>query len=231
MIIDRYVRPENFSAPSLSDPILQELDRILEDRELFALVRRDLARHYKRSKVGRPAVPVEVTLRLVVLRRRKKWPYRQAEQEVRDSPAYRQWVRVYDQAVPDHTTLNDLEGVIRERTLHRINERILVLAQTHRLTQGYKLRLDASVTETNIHYPTDSQLLLDGVRVLSRWLECAAPWLSAKVRASGVCCNHVRSARRRAQQIGRLTRRAPGGTGKRPATQVKKKPSPRPMAS
>ncbi len=228
MIIDRYVHPENWMAPTLSDPILQELDGLLEDTELFGLVRRDLARHYKRSKVGRHSVPVEVTLRMIVLRRRKKWSYRQAEQEVRDSPVYRQWVRVYDQAVPDHTTLNDLESLIRVRTLHQINERLLVLAQIQHLTRGYKLRLDASVTETNIHYPTDSGLLLDGVGVLSRWLAEAEPLLPARVR--GLCSNHVRSARRRAHQIGRLMRRAPKETGKRSvARQVKKKPSPRRM--
>ena len=223
MIIDRYERPENWMASTLSDPILQELDDLLEDAQLFRLVRRDLAQHYTHSKVGRPPVPVEVTLRLLVLRRRKKWTYRQAEQEVRDSPAYRQWVRVYDQRVPDHTTLNDLERLIQVRTLHQINERVLVLAQVHRLTQGYKLRLDASVTETNIHYPTDSSLLLDGVRLLSRWLREAKAWLPARERARGLCCNHVRSARRRAHQIGRLTRRASKET-KKPGVrgQVKK---------
>jgi hypothetical protein len=125
MIIDRYVQPENIPAASLSDPILQELDWILEDPELFRLVRRDLARHYKRSKRGRHPVPVEVTLRLVVLRRRKQWSYRQIEQEVRDSPSYRDWVRVYDQSVPDHSTLNDLERLIRVQTQHQINERLL----------------------------------------------------------------------------------------------------------
>jgi len=125
MIIDRYVQPENDCRASLSDPILQELDWILEDPELFRLVRRDLARHYKRSKHGRPPVPIEVTLRLVVLRRRKQWSYRQIEQEVRDSPSYRGWVRVYDQRVRDHSTLNDLERLIRVQTQHRINERLL----------------------------------------------------------------------------------------------------------
>jgi transposase, IS5 family len=223
MIIDRYERPENWTAPALSDPILQELDELLEDAHLFRLVRRDLAQHYQHSKVGRHPVPVEVTLRLIVLRRRKKWTYRQVEQEVCDSPAYRQWVRVYDQRVPDHTTLNDLERLIQGRTLHQFNERLLVLAQGHRLTQGYKLRLDASVTEANIHYPTDSSLLLDGVRLLSRWLGEAEALLPARERASGLCRNHVRSARRRAHQIGRLTRRASKETKKPSMTrQVKK---------
>jgi transposase, IS5 family len=217
------VRPENFSAPSLSNPILQELDWILDDPKLFALVRHDLAQHYKRSSAGRHPIPVEVILRMTVLRRRKKWPYRQAEQEVRDGPAYRQWVRVYDQPVPDFTTLNDLERVIRPRTLHQINDRVLVLAQTYHLTRGYKLRVDSSVTETNIRYPTDSGLLLDGVRVLSRLLERAEPLLPATLRASGVCSNHVRSARHHARRIGLLMRAGQKGSKKPPKTLLKKR--------
>lgn len=223
MIIDRYVRPENFTAHSLSDPILQELDWILDDPHLFALVRRDLAHHYQCSKAGRRPVPVEVTLRLIMLRRRKKWSYRDTEQEVRDNDAYRAWVRVYDHPVPDYTTLNDLERVIRPRTLHQLNDRLLVLAQTYHLTQGYKLRVDSSVTETNIRYPLDNGLLLDGVRVLSRLLQRAEPLLPEELRASGVCSSHVRSARRRTRQIGQLLRSGPKGSQKRRDSQVKKR--------
>jgi IS5 family transposase len=209
MIIDRYLRPENVPAVPLSDPILQELDGMLEDPELFRLVRQDLTRHYKRSRRGRPAVPVEVTLRLVILRRRKQWSYRQIEQEVRDSPSYRNWVRVYDHRVPDHSTLNDLERLIRVRTLHLLNERLLILAQNFHLTRGDKLRLDASVTETTIRHPTDSGLLVDGVRLLSRWSKCAAPLLPGEMRAQGLCRNRVRSARRRAREIGQWSRSTP----------------------
>jgi IS5 family transposase len=223
MIIDRYARPENFTAPSLSDPILQELDWILDDPKLFALVRHDLAQHYQHSKAGRRPVAVEVTLRLIVLRRRKKWSYRDTEQEVRDSDAYQAWARVYDQAVPDFTTLNDLERVIRPQTLHQLNDRVLVLAQSYHLTQGYKLRVDSSVTETNIRYPLDNGLLLDGVRVLSRLLQRAEPLLSAERRATGLCRNHVRSARRRVRQIGQLLRAGSKGSAKRRSAEVKKR--------
>jgi IS5 family transposase len=209
MIIDRYMRPANMEPLSLSDPILQELDWILKDPELFRLVRCDLARHYKRSKLGRPPVPIEVTLRMMVLRRRKPWSYRQLEHEVRDSSSYRSWVRVYDHSVPDHSTLNDLDRLIQVQTQHRINERLLILAQSKNLTHGDKLRLDASLTETNIRYPTDSGLLLDGVRILSRWLACSAPLLSKKLLDSGVCRNRVRSARRRARLIGQWSHSTP----------------------
>jgi IS5 family transposase len=140
-----------------------------------------------------------------------------------DSDASLAWARVSDQPVPDYTTLNDLERVIRPRTLHQINDRVLVLAQTYRLTQGYKLRVDSSATETNIQYPTDSGLLLDGVGVLSRLLERAEPWLPATLYATGVCSNHVRNAKRRARQIGHLKRSRQKGAEKRRNTQVKKR--------
>ena len=205
MIIERYERPVDFTAPTLSNPILQELDWILDDPELFALFCHDLQQHYKTARAGRHPIPAEVTYRMTFLRRRKHWVYRQAEEEVHDSPGYRAWVRVYDHPVPDYSTLNDLERLIRPQTLHQMNDRAMQLAAEYHITQGYRLRLDSRVTETNIHHPTDSSLLVDGVRVLSRYLERAEPYLPARLRAQGVCANHTRSARRRARQIVQLS--------------------------
>jgi IS5 family transposase len=222
MIIDRYARPANILEPKVSDPILQELDWILDDPCLFALVQRDMAKHYKASRKGRRPVPVEVTLRMIVLRRRKKWPYRQAEQEVRDNECYRWWVRVYHEPVPDHTTLNDLERVIQPGTLHSINDRVITLAHEYRLTRGYRLRVDPSVTESNIHYPTDSSLLVDGVRVLSRWLKRARPHLPATLDVATLCRGRGRSVRRRAIQIARLSRPSQARQRRSGRAQVKK---------
>ena len=73
MIIDRYVRPANVCTSGIRDPILNEFDWMLEDAELFRLVRKDLAKHYKHTKRGRRSVGVEVVLRLIVLRRLKRW--------------------------------------------------------------------------------------------------------------------------------------------------------------
>lgn len=206
MIIERYERPVDFTAPALSSPILQELDWILDDPKLFALFCHDLKQHYKTSRAGRRPIPAEVTYRMTFLRRRKHWPYRQAEEEVQDSPGYRAWVRVYDNPVPDYSTLNDLERLIRPQTLHQMNDRVIQLAAEYRITQGYRLRVDSSVTETNIHHPTDSSLLVDGVRLLSRYLERAEPYLPPRLYAQGVCANHTRSARRRARHIAQLSR-------------------------
>jgi hypothetical protein len=225
MIIECYERPGERAEPQVSDPILQELDGILDDPHLFALVRRDLQRHYRPAPHGRHSVPVEVVLRLTVLRRVKRWSYRQAEQEVRDSLPYRWWVRVYDRRVPDHSTLNDLERVIQPRTLHRLNDHILHVARDFHLTQGYRLRVDSSVTESNIHYPTDSSLLVDGVRILSRHLERAKPFLVGQLSDLRVWSNHTRSARRRARQIGQLSRPGKGDTPRARLAEAKKSPA------
>jgi IS5 family transposase len=206
MIIERYERPVDWVAPEPSDPVLQELDWILDDPELFELYAHDLRAHYKRSRLGRHTISLEATYRLTFLRRRKRWTYRQAEETVRDSPAYQGWVRVYDHPVPDHTTHNDLERLVRPKTLHRMNDRVLALAQEYQLTRGYRLRVDSSVTESRSHYPTDSSLLVDGVRVLSRLLKRSQPYLSVKQRAAGWCANHLRSAKRRGRQIAQESR-------------------------
>jgi IS5 family transposase len=229
MIINQYQRPVGIAEPKVSDPLLEEMDWMLEDPQLLALVRHDFQQHYSRSRFGRPAVPVEVTLRMTVLRRRKKWSYRQAEQEVRDSLPYRWWVRVYDHPVPDHSSLNDLERVIQPKTLHRLNNRLMTLARDCQLTKGYRLRVDSSVTESNIHYPTDSSLLVDGVRVLSRLLKRAQPLLAmARLKAS-VFSDHTRQARRWARRIGQLARPAPTSRKRSGTALAKKKPCKKPM--
>jgi len=224
MIIDRYLRPATFPELKTTDPILQELDWILDDPFLLDLLSCDFAKHYKPSRRGRRPIALEVILRMTVLRRRKKWPYRQAEQEVRDSPTYRGWVRVYNEPVPDHTTLNDLERVIQPKTLHHINDRIIALAQDNHLTRGYRLRVDSSVTASNIHYPTDSGLLYDGVRLLSRWLKRTRPLLPARYDGAQLCQGHSRSARRRMQQIARWSRASQTRQRASKRGEVKKKP-------
>jgi IS5 family transposase len=224
MIIERYDRPVDFTAPELSSPLLQELDWILDDPKLFALFCDDLKQHYKSSRAGRRPIPAEVTYRMIFLRRRKQWPYRQAEEEVHDSPGYRAWVRVYDNPVPDYSTINNLERVVRPCTLHQMNDRVIQLAEDYHITQGYRLRVDSSMTETNIHHPTDSGLLVDGVRVLGRLLERAEPYVPARLRAGGVCANHTRSARRRARHIAQLSRPGPKHVKRSRIANSKKKP-------
>ena len=88
------------------EPQLEQLDRLLDDDEIFDRVRDDLARRYPRTRSrGRPSTPVEVILRMLVVMRLYGWSYEQAEYFVNDSLVLRQFCRVYLEKVPDDTTL------------------------------------------------------------------------------------------------------------------------------
>jgi transposase, IS5 family len=191
------------------DPLLAQLDRLLDDDELFTYVRQDLARRYPQTTTrGRPSTPVEVILRLLVVMRLYGWSYQQAESCVGDSLVLRQFCRVYLEKVPDDTTLIRWANLIGPDTVRRLNDRVVQLARGLRATRGRKLRVDTTVVETDIHFPTDSGLLGDGVRVVSRLLRRAKAALGALAARLGTAFrSRVRSVRRAAQRLHRVARR------------------------
>lgn len=213
MIVDRY-DPVNLFAvvPKLAaefEPELQELDRLLDDDELFTRVKADLAQRYPHSRTaGRHSTPVEVVLRLLVVKRLYHWSYEQTEHFVGDSLVLRQFCRVYWEPVPDDTTLLRWAKLIGPQTLEQLNDRVVALARSLKVTRGRKLRVDSTVVATTIHHPTDSSLLADGVRVLSRLLRRAKGVVEDGVALGREAFRtRTRSARRLIQQIHRLARR------------------------
>jgi transposase, IS5 family len=214
MLRDRY-RPVDLFAlvPQLGlkfEPRLEQLDRLLDDDQLFALVRADLARRYPRTADrGRPSTPVEVILRMLVVMRLYGWSYEQAEYFVNDSLVLRQFCRVYLEPVPDDTVLIRWANAIGPETVQALNDRTVQLARSLKVTRGRKLRADTTAVETDIHYPTDSALLGDGVRVLSRLLRRARTVLGRAAESLGPAAfrSRVRTVRRLAQQLHRVARR------------------------
>lgn len=178
MLIVAYPRDETFleRAP-FRLPIqrkLVEMDRLLDDPKLVLAVSNDLIQSAPQAAWnGRPATPVVVTLRCAVVRALMGWSYETAHQEIAGSLKWRWFCRIFTHPVPNHSTLRDREALIRTPTLQRLQRRVVQLAYTADVTQGKKLRTDGTVIETNIHYPTDSQLLSDSVRVLGRLLDRA----------------------------------------------------------
>jgi transposase, IS5 family len=216
MLTDRYDPVDLFTqVPALRlqmEPVLAQLDALLDDDLLFQQVRADLARRHPHTVTrGRHSTPVEVVLRMLVVMRLYRWSFEQAEYWVNDSLVLRQFCRVYWQRVPDDTTLIRWASLIGERTLAILNRRVVELAQQLKVTRGRKLRVDTTVVPTNIHHPTDSALLGDGVRVLSRLLRRArrlaeqVPALAAL--GKGLFRSRTRSCRRLAQQFHRLARK------------------------
>lgn len=202
MIVDRHEPMNLFPlVPRLCtgfDPALRELDRLLDDDFLFQRVKADLIRRAPTTATrGRHSTPVEVILRMLVVKRLHGWSDEQTERFVADSLVLRQFCRVYLEAVPDDTTLSRWANLIGPQTLEQLNDRVVERARARKVTRGRKLRVESTVVETTIPYPTDSRLLGDGVRVLSRLLQRAKEVIDERAQlGTEVFRSRTRSVRR-----------------------------------
>jgi IS5 family transposase len=218
MLRERYEPVDLFAlVPQLQlqfEPQLAQLDRILDDDEIYACVRAALARRYPLTPVhGRRSTPVEVILRMLVLMRLYGWTYEQVEFHVHDSLVLRQFCRVYLHKAPHHSTLIRWAHTIGPQTVHTLNARVVPLARDLKVTRGRKLRVDTTAVETNIHYPTDSALLGEGVRVLSRRMKRARTVMgqAAATLRPEAFRSRMRTVRRLSPQLHRLARRKARG--------------------
>lgn len=191
------------------DPELVEIDRILDDDEVFQLIKRDLSQRYSKTLItGRNSTPVEVVIREMAVKHLYDWSYEDTAQFVHDSLVLRWFCRVYLNPVCSDKTLLRWVNLIQPETLHLFNERLDSIALELKITRGRKLRTDGTVVETHIHYPTDSSLLGDGVRVLSRLVKQGQAILLDKAElAVGTFRDRTRSARNAARRIYENTKR------------------------
>lgn len=156
----------------LWDPTLRRIDEVLEDEELIDQVEEALRRRRPKSgRLGRPGTPAAVVLRMLVLKHLYQWSFEECEREVRGSLVYRAFCGLGCEAVPDDTTLIRVASAWGPEVLKAMLERLVGLARQRKVVRGLKLRVDTTVVETNVHYPTDSSLLADGVRVITRTIE------------------------------------------------------------
>jgi IS5 family transposase len=115
-----------------------------------------------------PGITAEVVLRLLLLKHIRNWSYEDLHREVRANLVYREFTRVGGGKVPDDKTMGRLGRQLGPEVVQQMHERVVAIAQQKEVVSGKKRRVDTTVVETNIHYPTDSSLLGDGVRVLTR---------------------------------------------------------------
>ena len=213
MLVDCYTPEDVFArVPEVAgqtDPVLKELDKLLEDDQLYQQVRADLGKRYRYTLVhGRHSTPVEAILRLLLVKHLYGWSYQETAERVADSLVLRWFCRIYFQTVPDKSTLIRWTHTLRPETLHALNDRVVELAKQAKVTKGRKLRLDATCVQTTIHHPTDSGLLVDSVRVLSRLVKRAKPLVAEQLQnVQAACRSRLRSARQTAQALHRLLRR------------------------
>jgi IS5 family transposase len=153
----------------LREDWMKHADDVLADEEIVTAVYECLAkRHPKSRSRGRRGAPAEMVLRLLVLKHIRNWSYEVLEREVRANLVYRDFTRVGAAKMPDAKTMGRWGVALGPEVLKQIHERIVKIACDNRATVGRRMRVDTTVVETDIHHPTDSTLLGDGVRVLTR---------------------------------------------------------------
>ena len=181
-----------------------QVDELLADERLVELVYEALAQRWAHSRTrGRRDTPADVVLRLLVLKHVRNWSYGVLEREVRANLVYREFTHVGAGKVPDAKTLGRIGIALGPSVVERLHGTLVAIAFEQGVVQGSRMRVDTTVVETNIHYPTDASLLGDGVRVLTRTMKKITKLAGA---VGAVLRDRSRSAQRCLIQIGRAAR-------------------------
>jgi IS5 family transposase len=143
---------------------LKKVDEWLREPKIFKPFQEQFG-----TKRGRPSVPVATYLRMMYLKDRYQMGYETLVEEMQDHIKWRKFCQIpMDKQVPDSTTLIKLTQKYGPEMIEAVNQQILVNLKEQRIIKGKKLRLDSTVVESNIHYPTDVGLLADSVRTITR---------------------------------------------------------------
>jgi len=163
---------DGFIAEAVADlwePWMRHADAALEDDTLLLIVQQELAKRCKKSRTrGRKATSADVVLRMLLLKHVRDWSFEILTREVRANLVYREFTRVGGEKVPDDRTMGNLARQLGPEVIEKLHQRVVEIALEGKIATGGKMRVDTTVVETDIHYPTDSSLLGDGVRVLTR---------------------------------------------------------------
>src|SRR5437773_5725618 len=149
------------------DPILRTIAEFLDPHlTLLEQVRKDLERGLKNARTGRNGIAPSQVLRSLVLMRVKNWDYRELQERINDGFTLRSFTAFDSQPVPKQDAFNRAFNRLTPETLRDINQLVVQAAVQLGLEDGKTLRVDTTVVESNIHYPTDATLLWDAVRTI-----------------------------------------------------------------
>ena len=111
---------------------------------------------------------------MLILKHLFDWSYDDLEREVRANLVYRMFTRIDAGEVPDAKTILKIARALGPEVIEQLHRQVVEVAKRAGVTHGRRFRIDTTVVETNVHYPTDSTLLQDGVRVLTRTMQRAS---------------------------------------------------------
>jgi len=185
------------------DPVLaQILEFVTRNAALVETVRQQLDEGLKEPQTGRRGLTAEQTILSLILMRVKNWDYRELAERIADGYTLRQFTRFNSNPVPKHDAFNRAHNRLTPALVERINDLVIAAAVAAELEDGNALRVDSTVVETNIHWPTDATLLWDAVRVLTRLIGRLRQIANKDMPRFP---NRKHSARRRMQKLQRMT--------------------------
>lgn len=168
---------------ALWEPWMVEADKLLEDDDLIDLIYEAQGERHEHSATrGRSQTPAEMVLRLLLLKHVRNWSFDVLEREVKLNLAYRDFAHIGLGKAPDAKTLARIAQALDGEVIAKLHERLVQMAQANGVVRGRKMRVDTTVVETHIHYPTDSSMLGDGARVLTRTMKKIEQQTGGKLR-------------------------------------------------
>jgi IS5 family transposase len=152
---------------------LQAISQWLDgQRPLVSLVAGDLRRQGVRE-TGRRGLPAETVLRCALLKQQRQLSYEELAFHLEDSASFRAFARLPLRWSPKKSVLHQTISALRPQTWEAVNQALLVSAQQEKLESSATVRIDSTVSAALMHQPSDSTLLWDAVRVMTRLLRRA----------------------------------------------------------
>jgi IS5 family transposase len=147
---------------------LAALDQLLGDAALLAPV--EAAWDTAARDFGRPTIPIERLLRLMVIKQRSGWGYETLVREVSDSLHLRRFCRVaLTERVPDESTIRKLVRRLGPEVIEQITRAVIAGATSgERRFVTRAVRIDSTVVEADVRYPADLGLAADATKLLAR---------------------------------------------------------------
>jgi transposase, IS5 family len=166
-------------------------------RALASVVAGDLRREGVRQ-TGRRGLPAETVLRCALLKQQRQLSYEELAFHLEDSASFRAFARLPLGWSPKKSVLHQTISAIGAETWETINRALIAAAQEAKVEAGAMVRIDSTVTAALMHEPSDSALLWDAVRLMTRLLRQAAALPGAPAMRAP---DHRRMAKRCATEI------------------------------